>query len=220
MVSVPCKGKFIVFMSASIEPAPVLVVILLAAFFAQALKEIGIPSPGLTQSLLLYAGYQFSCGEIHTGIGIILLTLLGSLCGACFIFSLARWQGNGLLAKLDRYILFNPTAMEKARNKITQYSFISLAITRSIPGLMVPTSIVAGVLRIPISKFIAGVIFPMSIWTAALSITGNTLGTLPYPIKFPTSGLLILFSVLIAFGILSCIVYKWRKNRLIQAGFK
>jgi len=60
-------------MPASIgQPPGIVAVILFPAFFAQALKEIGIPFPGLTQSLLVYAGYQFSGAGFFFGIGIVL----------------------------------------------------------------------------------------------------------------------------------------------------
>jgi hypothetical protein len=59
-------------MSGGTEQASVIFAILLLAFFAQALKEIGIPSPGVTQSFLVYAGYQFSHGGFYLGLFFLL----------------------------------------------------------------------------------------------------------------------------------------------------
>lgn len=203
-------------MSASIEQASVIVAILLLAFFAQALKEIGIPSPGLTQSLLLYAGYQFSCGGIHLGIGIVLFTFLGSICGALLIFCLARFWGNKLLAKLDRYIVISPEAMEKASNKITTYSFIAVSGGRSIPGLMVPTSIVAGTLKMPICKFLLGIVLPLSLWIVVLTTLGGTFGHFTPQIEFSANRFLFLLEALITFSVLTGIVYVWKRNSRSQ----
>ena len=194
-------------MPASIEQASIIVAILLLAFFAQALKEIGIPSPGLTQSLLLYAGYQFSCGSIHFGFGIILFTFLGSLCGANMIFCLARFGSNILLEKLDHYIIISPENMEKARNKITTNSFLAVSIGRSIPGLMVPTSIVAGTLKMPIGKFLMGIIFPLSLWMVVLTTLGGTFGHFTPQIEFSANRFLLSLGALIVFCILVGILY-------------
>jgi len=205
-------------MSASIEQASVIVAILLMAFFTQALKEIGIPSPGFTQSLLLYAGYQFSCGGIHFGIGIILFTLLGSVCGAYFIFCLARFGGKKLLAKIDRYVVISPEAMEKARTKITTYSFITVSVGRSIPGLMVPTSIVAGTLQMPIGKFLIGIVFPLSLWIVVLTTLGGTFGHFAPQIELSPNPFLLPLGALIAFGILTGILYIRKRTRRSQKG--
>jgi membrane protein DedA with SNARE-associated domain len=198
------------------EQASVIVAILLLAFFAQALKEVGIPSPGLTQSLLLYAGYQFSSGGIHFGIGIIFFTFLGSLCGAYLIFCLARFGGNKLLAKLNRHVGISPEAMEKVRNKITTYSFITVTVGRSIPGLMVPTSIVAGTLRMPIGKFLLGIVFPLSLWIVVLTTLGSTFGHFTPQIEFSPNRFLFFLGVLIALSAMTGIVYIWKRKSRSQ----
>ena len=203
-------------MPASIDQGSVIVAILLLAFFAQALKEIGIPSPGLTQSLLLYAGYQFTCGGLHFGIGIILSTFFGSLCGANLIFCLAKFGGNKILAKLERYVVISPEAMEKARNKITTYSFIAVSVGRSIPGLMVPTSIVAGTLKMPIGKFLMGIVVPLSLWIVVITTLGGTFGHFTPQIEFSPNRFLFLPGVLITFSALTGIVCVWKKNSRSQ----
>ncbi len=199
-------------MPASIEQIPIVVVIILVAFFAQALKEIGIPSPGLTQSLLLYAGYQFSFGGIQFGTGIILFTFLGSLCGANLIFCLARFGSNRLLAKLNRYVLISPEGMEKARNKITKYSILAVSLGRSIPGLMVPISFVAGTLRMPIEKFLLGIILPLSLWIGVLTTMGGTLGHFTHPIELSPNHYIFPLAGLIGICTLTSILYI--KNRM------
>ena len=205
-------------MPANIEQASVIVAILLLAFFAQALKEIGIPSPGLTQSLLLYTGYKFSCGDIQLGIGIILFAFLGSVFGALLIFCLARFGSNKLLAKLDRYVVIRPVTMEKARNMITKHSFISITVGRSIPGLMVPTSIVAGTLKMPIGKFLMGIVLPLSVWIVALTSLGSTYGKFTPQIEFSPNHFLFLLGVIIVFSTLMGILYVWKRNSQSQKG--
>jgi membrane protein DedA with SNARE-associated domain len=177
-------------MAASLEQPPVIIAtILFLAFFAQALKELGIPSPGLTQSLLLYAGYQFSGDSLLFGTGIVLFTFMGSLSGACLVFCLAKFGGNRLL------------------EKISIYSFLTVTVGRSIPGLMVPTSIVAGTLKMPIRKFLVGIIFPLSLWIIFYTTLGRTLGHFVPKFRFNPGSLLILSGVLLTLGGLASMLY-------------
>jgi membrane protein DedA with SNARE-associated domain len=203
-------------MPASIEHASVIIAILLLAFFAQALKEIGIPSPGLTQSLLLYAGYQFSRGEFIPGGGIILLTFLGSLCGAYLIFCLARFGGMKLLAKLNHYVAISPGSMEKARKTITTHSFLTVSVGRSIPGLMVPTSIVAGTLKMPVGKFLAGILLPLSLWIVVLTILGGSFGYFTPAIKLSPDRFLLPLGILVVISIASGIFYITKRIKQSQ----
>ena len=189
-------------MPANIEQAPVIIAILVLAFCAQALKETGIPSPGLSQSLLIYAGYQIARGGIFFGIGIILLTFAGSLCGAYLIYSLARFGGPKLLAKIKRYSRFSPDSMEKAGNTIKRFSSLSVTVGRSIPGLMVPTSIIAGTLKMPAGKFLLGLVFPLTIWMVVLASVGGGIRNFSPQINLSPNQLLLPLGVLIAVGVL------------------
>jgi len=177
--------------------------ILVLAFFAQALKETGIPSPGLSQSLLVYAGYEIRRGAFLTGAGIILLTLAGSLSGAGLIYGLAQSARTELLAKIYKYAGINPQALEKAGARITKHSSLSVAIGRSIPGLMVPTSIVAGSVKMPAGKFLVGIIFPLAIWMAVLAGTGSTLQAYTPQIRLTPSQVLLPVGILVAAGVLA-----------------
>jgi membrane protein DedA with SNARE-associated domain len=199
-------------MPANIEQAPVIIAILVLAFLAQALKEIGIPSPGLSQSLLVYAGYQIGRGGILFGTGIILSTFAGSLCGAYLIYCLARFGGTKLLAKIKRYTKFSPESMEKAGSTIKRHSSLTIALGRSIPGLMVPTSIVAGTLKMPVGKFLLGIIFPLTLWMVVLASVGGGIRNFTPQINLSPNQLLLPLGVLIAAGILVGILSMQRRR--------
>jgi membrane protein DedA with SNARE-associated domain len=199
-------------MAASGEQASVIIAIFLVVFLAQALKEIGIPSPGLSQSLLVYAGYEVARGAFLPGFGIIGFTLGGSLCGAYLMYCLARFGGSKLFAKINRYARISPEALEKAGNKIKSHSSISVAIGRSIPGLMVPISIVAGTLKMPLGRFVMGIVFPLSVWMAVLAGMGSGLQNFTPQINVLPKQLFLPVGVLVAGGILAGILRKSRQN--------
>ena len=199
-------------MPANIEQAPVILAILGLAFCAQALKETGIPSPGLSQSLLIYAGYQIARGGILFGTGIILFTFAGSLCGAYLIYCLARFGGPKLLVKIKRYTRFSPESMEKAGNTIKRFSSLSVTVGRSIPGLMVPTSIIAGTLKMPAGKFLLGIVIPLTLWMAVMAGMGSGIRNFTPQINLSPNQMLLPLGVLIAAGVLAGILSVRRRR--------
>jgi membrane protein DedA with SNARE-associated domain len=199
-------------MPANIEQAPIIFAILGLAFLAQALKETGIPSPGLSQSLLIYAGYQIARGGIFLGTGIILFTFAGSLYGAYLIYCLARFGGTKLLAKIKRYTRFSPESMEKAGNMIKRHSSITVALGRSIPGMMVPTSIAAGTLKMPVGKFLLGIVIPLTLWMAVMAGMGSGIRNFTPQINLSPNQMLLPLGVLIAAGVLAGILSVRRRR--------
>jgi membrane protein DedA with SNARE-associated domain len=200
-------------MSTSIGQAYSGIAILVIVFFAQALKEMGLPSLGLTHSLLLYAGYQFSSGNPDFGMAIILFTFMGSLCGASLIFCLARFNGNKLLEVFDHFGIIKPKAMKRARLVLIKSSFVTISIGRSIPGLMLPTSILAGTLDFPIPGFYIGIVFTLSLWVIVIVKMGTTFSHF-IPRAYILPERLIYFLIPpIGIGILSGVLYLQKRIR-------
>ena len=203
-------------MPASLAQASPGISILVIIFLAQALKEMGVPSFGLTHSLLLYAGYQFSSGSPYFGLAIILLTFLGSLCGASLIFHLARLKGDKFLAFLDRYGVVKPETLAKARSVLKSSSFMTISMGRSIPGLMLPTSILAGTLDFPISSFLSGVVVTLSLWVAVIVAMGTTFCHILPQIQISPDRLILFLGSLFVLGFLSGIVSMRKRNARVQ----
>jgi membrane protein DedA with SNARE-associated domain len=192
--------------------------LLVIVFIAQVLKEMGIPSFGLTHSILLYAGYQFSSGSIYLGVAVILFIFLGSLCGASLIFQLGRLKGKKLLSKLEHHNLIKPEARLRAGNILTRSSFITISIGRSIPGLMLPSSILAGIRDMPVSSFLLGVIVPLSLWVSLIVTMGSTFNYFLPHIYIPPSRLLTFLWPFIAIILPAAAVYMWKRIADSQNG--
>ena len=188
------------------------ITILLIVFLAQALKELGIPSLGLTHSLLLYAGCQFSSGRPYFGSAIILFTFFGSLCGASLIFCLARWNREKLQMLLDRYGVVKPQAIARARKILKSSSFLSISLGRSIPGLMAPTSFLAGAGEFSISSFLTGIIFTLSLWVMVIVSMGSTLGYFIPQINISPGSLLGSLLPFVGVCVLAGLLYLRRRN--------
>jgi membrane protein DedA with SNARE-associated domain len=200
------------FISARNGQASYFTAILLMIFIAQALKEIGIPTPGLSQSLLFFAGYQFVSGDPQLGIGIILSAYCGSICGACLIFFLFQLGGNIFREKMKRFVAIKPGTLGKAMDRIRDHSFISILVGRSIPGLMVPTSIGAGILGMRYKDFLLGVFFSVSLWIALLILLGAVFGHFTPRIELPPGWVFFVLGALLAVSILASFLLR-RKGK-------
>jgi membrane protein DedA with SNARE-associated domain len=110
-----------------------------------------------------------------------------------------------------------PEAIDKARNKIVANSFLTVAIGRSIPGLMVPTSIVAGTLKMPIRKFLTGIIFPLSLWIILLTTLGGSFGHYMPQLRFNAGSFLILLGALVMLAILASAIYRKKAPSVLES---
>lgn len=172
--------------------------LLAVAFIAQSLKEIGIPSPGVTQGLLILAGSQFVNGDFAMGSAIILLTILGSVAGATTAYAAGRTYGAKLANRWAKYIRGAPRALQKARQR--RLSCPILIVSRSIPGLMAATSLTAGAMHLPVRHFLLSVTISTVVWAAVLGAIGGAFGgfvtgAIPTQYVPPSLGFLALLGV-------------------------
>jgi len=185
-----------------LDQAPVVTLLLVIAFAAQALKEIGVPSPGVTQGLLILAGNQLFHGNATLGSIIILLVLLGSLAGACSIYIAGRICGVKLLDKYGKYIRITPRVLEKARTR--RLSCPAMIMSRAIPGLMAATSLTAGTLRLSAGSFLVAVALSTLAWITILVGLGSAFGgivTGPMPAQYASLVISLLVVLIITAGL-------------------
>ena len=93
-------------------------------------------------------------------------------------------------------------------------------VGRSIPGLMAPTSIVAGTLKMPAGQFLKGVVFLLSLWMLAFITLGGISGHFMTRIDLSPGRLLIPLLVLIAFGVLIGVPYLCKRIKRSRKGQK
>jgi membrane protein DedA with SNARE-associated domain len=184
--------------------------LLAVAFLAQALKEMGIPSPGVTQGLLVLAGTWLARGDFPLALGLIGCTLLGSLTGASAIYTAGRLYGTKIVQRWGRYIGITPEKMEKVRKR--RLSFVALTISRSIPGLMAPTSLTAGVLRLPVGLSLASVAISTIFWIAILVALGDICGDIVLRL-LPTKYITLALGLFAGTVIITSVCLIWRRHK-------
>jgi len=171
------------FIVASVSPADI--AIILTAMFAQALKELGIPSPGVTQGALIYAGIQLTTGNYPTGMAIILAIAFGSLCGASAAYSFGRFLGVPFVNRFGKYIKYTPGKMDQIKNKLHNKATLAVLLGRFVPAIMAPLSITAGIMRMPVAKYAIGIAVSVILWELFFvgigAITGKVLDVFNIP---------------------------------------
>jgi membrane protein DedA with SNARE-associated domain len=196
------------------------------AFVAQSLKEWGIPSPGVTQSSLMYAGCQLTAGSFLTGTAIIMAVFAGSLCGSSAAYCSGRFLGLRFIDRFGKYIHLTPEKLDELKSRIGNRATLAIMLGRFVPTIMAPLSITAGIMRIPMVKYSAGIALAVLLWETLFvsigAISGKALSEVRIlDIKgiFPS----ILLAMLGAFLIRTAFIYllRWRTKRKANqtAGF-
>jgi len=156
-----------------------------SAMLAQTLKEMGIPSPGVTQSALMYAGYQGIAGNYLPGMVIVLAIYCGSMCGATITYHLGKYLGIPLIKKFGKYIHLTQDKLETVKNKVNNKSVLVIFGARFIPTIMAPLSFTAGMIRIPLLKYLAGISLVVILWASLFigigAVSGRVLDNIHIP---------------------------------------
>jgi membrane protein DedA with SNARE-associated domain len=151
-------------------------VIIGLAFVAQSLKEWGIPSPGVTQSSLMYAGYQLSVGNLMTGIAIIVAVFFGALCGSSALYFSGRFLGERFINRFGKYIHLTYERLNSLKLKIGNKAAVAIILGRFVPTMMAPLSFAAGTMRIPMARYSAGIALAVLLWESLFLSIGALSG--------------------------------------------
>lgn len=172
------------------------------ALVAQALKEVGIPSPGVTQGALVYAGYQVAGGHVLVGSTIIAAVYAGSLGGALIAYAIGRSVGTRLVNRPSRYLHLSARNLERAKARLGKRALWAVTGGRMVPAIMAPLSVVAGVMRMPVASFAGGVSLNTLAWAVLLAclgaVCGPTLDSLALSANLPLLVALTAGTVLVA----------------------
>ena len=173
--------------------------ILLMAFLAQTLKEWGIPSPGVTQGALIYAGYQLSIAAYLNGFVIAGAVFLGFIVGSVSLYILCRYTEPWVTKYLNRFLRLKPQQLENLKIKLSTFRWWTVMGSRFIPAFMAPMTIVAGLVKFPPKSFFLGIGLAMLAWTCFFGgagyIFGNVILTVLGPNYLNTFSLILFFSL-------------------------
>ncbi len=142
---------------------------LLSLFFISALTEIGVPFPFILDTVLVFAGFQTGPAQI----GLIMLSLLlGRVIGASLIYWLTRIVGRVFVSWVSKRFPFLQRRMDWLTAKLSHNAPTAVAVARLTPGLLTPSTVAAGVIRLRYWHLVLGIAISSVIADGILLILG------------------------------------------------
>lgn len=135
-----------------------------ALFFLVLIEEAGIPIPIPGDTLVMLAG-----ARRHKTVGYDLLTLLLSslavFLGSSILYFVMRRKGRPLLEKYGKYIRINERRLQMLEQWFIKRGRIAIIFGRLIPGLRIPTTIMAGLADVPYSVYAPTAAIAAVVWS-------------------------------------------------------
>jgi len=121
------------------------------------------------------AGYLAAKGQMSVSLS-ILSGIIGSVLGAIFNYIIAIKWGRGVVIKYGKYFLLKETSLIKAEKFFEEHGHISTFVGRLLPGIRQYISLPAGLLKMPLFKFIFFTGIGSGIWVTILTYLGFLFG--------------------------------------------
>jgi len=143
-------------------------------FLLMFLESTFFPFP--SEVIMIPAGYLAFKGEMNLYI-IILVGILGSLCGALLNYYLAMIFGRKFILKYGKYFFIKEKTLDKLELFFTKHGEISTFTGRLIPGIRQLISLPAGLAQMNIVKFSFFTALGAGIWVVVLVLLGYLVGS-------------------------------------------
>jgi membrane protein DedA with SNARE-associated domain len=148
----------------------------LAAFPLLYLEESGFPLPAPGDLIIVYLGSHLPHtlpAWLGAWVGLVSVVLLGST----NLYLVARLLGRRVAeSRAARWIHLTPERLAKAESWFARWGILAIIFGRHIPGLRVPITVAAGILRVPYLSFAASVAVSTAVWAGFWLIVGITVG--------------------------------------------
>ena len=142
-------------------------------FILMFLESTVFPIP--SEVVMIPAGYLAYKGEMNIYI-VILLGVVGSLCGALFNYYFALKFGRTFLLKYGKYFFVSHESIEKTEKFFKNHGHISTFSGRLIPGLRHYISLPAGLAKMNLFVFCLYTTLGAALWVTILTLLGYYLG--------------------------------------------
>jgi membrane protein DedA with SNARE-associated domain len=146
----------------------------LGIFLLMFLESTFFPFP--SEIIMIPAGYLAYQGEMNIYL-VILVGILGSLCGALLNYYLARSLGRKFILKYGKYFFIKEETLDKLDVFFTKHGEISTFTGRLIPGIRQLISLPAGLARMNLVTFSFYTSLGAGIWVVVLVAVGYLVGS-------------------------------------------
>jgi membrane protein DedA with SNARE-associated domain len=138
---------------------------------------------------------------------------LGSVVGALILYALGRWLGEdrmrGLARRYGKYLLLNESDLDQPIQWFASHGQKAVLGGRLVPGVRSLISVPAGIVEMPIARFVVLTALGSGIWNAGLIGAGWLLGRQWHQVEQYTS---YLEYAVIAAVLCAVIWFVWRRR--------
>jgi membrane protein DedA with SNARE-associated domain len=139
------------------------------------IEEAGVPIPIPGDTLVMLAGTEtpHTLGHALTVIGVATLAVF---LGSSLLFLVVHRGGRPLLVKYGKYILLDERRLQQMEDWFRRRGRLAIIVGRLIPGLRIPTTVMAGISGMPFHEYALTAIIAGLIWSTFYYLVGNALG--------------------------------------------
>jgi len=181
----------------------------LAPFLLLFLEESGVPLPLPGDVMVMFAGYQVTLESLAYWEALLYAVLVVAG-GSSILYWVARRFGMPLVARFGRYMHCPPERIELVRPFMDRWGPLAIIFGRHIPGLRVPITVFAGILRYPYPIFLVSVMISTTAWAAFFLFVGMQLGAGVHDFTHPHGRIWLV--VLAVVGGLALGLWWWRRR--------
>ncbi len=179
------------------------------AFGLLFVEEAGVPIMLPGDVMVMYAGYQVSLETLEYWQA-LLFCVLAVTAGASILYGISRRYGVTIIARFGHYVHCPPERIESVRPIMTRWGVLAVIFGRHIPGMRIPITVLAGILRFPYPLFVGGVAISTAIWAGFFLAVGIRLGPAVEGLTHPHG--LIWLAIIVALLGIGFTALWWRRR--------
>jgi membrane protein DedA with SNARE-associated domain len=139
------------------------------------LEEAGLPLPVPGDTLIVLAGAQPDRNWVF-GVLLIIIASVAVFIGSSALFFLMQRGGRRVLLKYGKFLHFSEKRLDQVERWFVKRGPVAIVVGRLIPGLRIPTTIVAGLSGMPYREYAISASLAAIIWASLYYFLGVVVG--------------------------------------------
>ncbi len=135
------------------------------------IEEAGVPLPLPGDTLVILAGAQHHSSLAYSLL-VFAISTAAVFSGSSILYFSMRRGGRPLMERYGKYMHLTPQRLERVERWFRRHGAVAIIIGRLIPGLRIPTTVVAGIAEVPYRVFLLSTLIAAMIWSLGYFYAG------------------------------------------------
>jgi membrane protein DedA with SNARE-associated domain len=128
-----------------------------------------------SEIVMPYGGFLAAQGHTHLWMVIVVIAA-ANLLGSYIAYAVGRYGGRALFLRYGKYVGVRVHHLERAEHWFARRGELAVFFTRMMPGVRTFISLPAGIVRMPVGKFLLYSLLGIVPWVSALVLLGYGAG--------------------------------------------